>query len=157
MRFRRRPWPVPDGAVILAPALLGLLLAGCGPGSGGSGVPSGVDVPATGTPVPAPPPTTAPEPAPPDDCSAPPDAVAEAWQGRIQAVSDTCLVVADRAIRIDGALVIRRAGPAASIDDLLPGLLVTVEPVPGEPGRALRVVIEDGVVPEAAGVWRARP
>ena len=148
MRFGRHPL-----------LCLALMLAGCGPGSGGSGVPSAGSrpdgAPDTSAPAPAPPATgaPAPEPAPPGDCRAPAGAGSAAWQGRVQALADGCLVVDERPIRIDGAAIVRRSGAVASVDALAVGQLVTVEPRAGEPGRAGRVIIEDGI--GAAG--RGRP
>ena len=122
-------------------AWLALLLGGCGPGSGGSGVPDS----AAG----AAPPASSPAPTAPDGgmadatCTAPLGATSAPYAGNVQAVSETCLLVADRAIVIDGAQIVRRSGAMAGRADLVPGARVTVEPEPADPGRARLVIVED--------------
>lgn len=128
---------------------LALLLAGCGPGSGGSGVPSGLgeapvsSAPAPVAPAPEPPPASTPVAPPVSSCDAPVSAGADVYQGQIQAIGGGCLIVAGRAIVIDGAILVRRSGAGARLDELQPGIRVTIEPVSGNPGRARLVVIED--------------
>lgn len=122
-------------------AWLSILLGGCGPGSGGSGVPDS----ATGVA----PPATSPAPTAPAGgiadtaCAAPPGATSAPYAGNVQAVSETCLLVADRAIVIDRAQILRRSGTIASRSDLVPGVRVTIKPEPADPGRASLVIVED--------------
>ena len=122
-------------------AWLVLLLGGCGPGSGGSGVPDNVAGAAPPASNPAP---TAPSGGMADaSCTAPPGVTSAPYAGTVQAVSEACLLVADRAIVIDRAQVVRRSGAMADRADLVPGARVTVEPEPADPGRARLVIVED--------------
>jgi hypothetical protein len=122
-------------------AWVALLLGGCGPGSGGSGVPEN----ATGVA----PPATSPAPTAPGGgmadatCAAPAGATSAPYTGSVQAVSETCLLVEDRAIVIHQAQIVRRSGAMASRGDLVPGVRVTIEPESADPGRASLVIVED--------------
>ena len=132
-----------------APLWLALLLAACSdPGTGGTGIPgptAGTAAPAPSpAPVEAPPAPNADAPAaPPPDCAAPPAASADPFTGQVRAVADGCLLVGDRAIVITMATIQRRSGAAATAADLVPGIRVTVQPKPADPGRAGTVTIED--------------
>ena len=130
----------------LAPLWLALLLAACSdPGTGGTGIPGPTaGAPASPAPVEAPPAPNADAPAaPPPDCAAPPAASADPFTGQVRAVADGCLLVGDRAIVITMATIQRRSGAAATAADLVPGIRVTVQPEPADPGRAGTVTIED--------------
>ncbi len=129
--------------------LVALLTACADPGSGGTGVPTS-SAPATSAPVPAPVTAPAPGAAPPADvsptvdaCTAPAPVGAEPFTGLVTGRSGSCLAVESRAVRIDQALLLRRSGAVASIDELVVGVRVTVEPEPGDGRQARRVTIED--------------
>lgn len=120
-------------AVLLLLMLAGL--TGCGPGSGGSGIP---DSAATSSPLPvAPPPTD----------SACASAVngwtdAAAYSGTVRAVDAGCLLVGERGIRLDGTQIVGRSGAALTLADLAAGTLVTVEPRVDQPSTAASVIVE---------------
>lgn len=115
---------------------LALLLSACGPGSGGSGVPTAA-LPDDGAAA-APAPVVAP-----GTCAVPAGATTADYAGTVQWVSDNCLATAERAILITDAIVVRRSGVVARIADLAPGQSVTITPEPTDPGRARTIVIED--------------
>ena len=131
-------------AALLAAGLLGALaLAGCGPGSGGSGLPdstSGTAPPPSASP--APPPSSEPAPAP-SACPGPTGGSAAPYAGAVRAVEAGCLFVGERWFVLDGARVERRSGRAATPSDLVVGILVTVTPRSEDAARALAVLIED--------------
>ena len=135
-------------AICQAPLLLALLLAACSdPGTGGTGIPgpaAGVEAPAPSpAPIEAPPPNADAPAAPPPDCAAPPAASSAPYTGLVRALADGCLLVGDRAIVITMATIQRRSGAAVTAAELVPGIRVTVEPEPTDPGRADVVTIED--------------
>ena len=132
----------PRLAALLAAGLVGMLaLAGCGPGSGGSGLPDG----ALGT-VPPPsgsPPPSSESPSAPAAC---PGATGESlvpYAGSIRAVEAGCLLVGERWIVLEGARIERRSGGSATLGELVIGIAVTVTPRSDDPSRALVVLIED--------------
>ncbi|MET0509315.1 MAG: hypothetical protein ABWZ78_14230 [Burkholderiaceae bacterium] len=137
---------------------LAMVLAACSdPGSGGTGVPG--DASSVAAPAPTPPPAGAPStPQPPPSsplpgsppavgspaaCSAPANASGAPYAGIIEAQADGCLLVGDRSIVIAGAQIVRRSGAAAVVAELVPGVHVTIEPEPTDPGRARTVTIDD--------------
>ena len=137
---------------------LAMVLAACSdPGSGGTGVPG--DASSVAAPTPTPPPAGAPStPQPPPSspppgsppavgspaaCSAPANASGAPYAGIIEAQADGCLLVGDRSIVIAGAQIVRRSGAAAVVAELVPGVHVTIEPEPTDPGRARTVTIDD--------------
>lgn len=116
---------------------LSLLLGACSdPGSGGTGIPGTAASPA---------PVGGNDSAAPDvgaSCSTP-GANSETFTGVIQSLNGDCLVVGERSIRIDTALILRRSGASANRNDLLPGTRVIVEPLTEDPSRARQVTIDD--------------
>lgn len=136
-RYPIRPAGLRLAAFIVAGLLGALPLAGCGPGSGGSGLPENT----AGAAPPAPPPSSEPMP-PPSACPGPTGESVVPYFGTVRAVEAGCLLVGERWIVLDGAQIQRRGGPAASPADLVVGTVVTVTPRSDDAARALVVLIE---------------
>jgi hypothetical protein len=151
-----RSMPAAPGCVRQpALALLLLLVAACGdPGSGGTGVPTAT-APAAPPPTsdPSLAPTPSPTPSPPagapaagipdPGCRPPADASTAPFTGIVEAQSGGCLLVGGRSILVTDARVLLRSGGESTLEALVTGLTVTVEPDPADPGLARTVTIED--------------